>query len=228
MKHILKLCPALLLLVASSAAFSADKTSAPPPGQGVQITQLDDRLRIEINGQLFTEYFFKDVPRPYCYPLLGPGGAAMTRDFPMKDSPNESHDHKHHRSLWFAHGAINGHDFWSEDKDFGKTIHEGFDEVKSGHSMGIIKSHNKWVAADGTVICTDERTLRIYNTARVGLAIGKEPASRKPMLKRLHSPKGLEQELSAAKIGPATTVISARNERVFDFEITLKASNGEL
>src|SRR6516165_9162870 len=34
-------------------------------GQGVQITQLSDRLRIEINRQLFTEYLFKDVPRPY-------------------------------------------------------------------------------------------------------------------------------------------------------------------
>ena len=43
------------------------------PTQGVQITQLPDRLRVEINGRLFTEYFFKDVPRPYCYPLMGPG-----------------------------------------------------------------------------------------------------------------------------------------------------------
>ena len=41
--------------------------------QGVKISRLEDRLRVEIDGKLFTEYFFKDVPRPYCYPLMGPG-----------------------------------------------------------------------------------------------------------------------------------------------------------
>jgi hypothetical protein len=153
--------------------------------QGVQLTQLADRIRVEINGQLFTEYFFKDVPRPYCYPLMGPGEVAMTRNWPMKNTPGEEHDHPHHRSLWFAHGSVNGHDFWSEQKAFGKTVHDDFLEVKSGKGAGVIREQNKWVAADGTVVCTDERTLRFYN-----------PGS--------------------------------ANERVMDFEITLKASNGEL
>jgi hypothetical protein len=153
--------------------------------KGVKITQLPDRLRIEIDGQLFTEYFFKDVPRPYCYPVIGPGGAPMTRNWPMKTTPNEEHDHPHHRSLWFAHGSINGHDFWSEEKDFGKTVLDEFTEIKSGKKSGVIKSRNKWVTKDGTVVCTDDRMLRIY-----------EPAN--------------------------------SNERIFDFEITLHASNGEL
>ena len=48
----------------------------------------------------------------------------MTRNWPMKDLPDEDHDHPHHRSLWFAHGAVNGQDFWSEQKAFGKTVHE--------------------------------------------------------------------------------------------------------
>ena len=33
--------------------------------QGVLITSLNDRLRVEINGELFTEYFFKDVVQQY-------------------------------------------------------------------------------------------------------------------------------------------------------------------
>src|SRR5436853_7712922 len=90
---------------------------------GVQISQLPDRLRIEVNGRLFTEYLFKDVPRPYFYPLFGPGEAAMTRNWPMKTTPNEEHDHPHHRSLWFTHGKVNGRDFWSEEKDYGKIVH---------------------------------------------------------------------------------------------------------
>jgi hypothetical protein len=156
----------LLCLVNAPLAPGADKTPAAGGAKGVQITKLDDRLRIEINGQLFTEYFFKDVPRPYCYPLIGPGGAPMTRNWPMKSVPDQepdANDHKHHRSLWFAHGEINGQDFWSEDKKFGKTVHERFDEVRSGADVGVIKSHNKWIAADGKLVCTDDRTIRIYN-----------------------------------------------------------------
>jgi hypothetical protein len=135
------------------------------PNQGVQITELTNRLRVEINGRLFTEYFFRDVPRPYCYPLMGPGELAMTRNWPMKTTPNEEHDHPHHRSLWFAHGAVNGQDFWTEGKGCGRIVHERFTELKSGADSGVIGSSNQWVAADGTVACTDERRLRIYAPA---------------------------------------------------------------
>jgi len=163
---IVKLSPAVALLAITllwSGCATAPKEAPAALKQGVRIIQLADRLRVEINGQLFTEYVFKDTPRPYCYPLIGPGDVAMTRNWPMKDLPNEDHDHPHHRSLWFAHGAINGRDFWSEQKDFGKTLHEGFTEVKSGKDFGVIKSRNKWVTAEGKPVCTDERTLRIYN-----------------------------------------------------------------
>ena len=45
-------------------------------------------------------------------------------------------------------------------------MHEDFLEVKSGKNEGVIRERNKWVAADGTVVCTDERTLRFYNPGR--------------------------------------------------------------
>ena len=153
---------ATCLLLLGGGYFAAEEAAVAVGSEGVQITKLPDRLRVEINGQLFTEYFFKDVPRPFCYPLIGPGDAAMTRNWPMKTTPDEEHDHPHHRSLWFAHGAVNGHDFWSETKNAGKIVHEGFDQIESGKKMGVIKSRNKWVASDGTVVCTDERILRIY------------------------------------------------------------------
>jgi hypothetical protein len=158
-KSLAVLCCASLALNLCTTARAKDKSQT----SGVQITELPDRLRVEINGKLFTEYHFKDTPRPYCYPVLGPEDLPMTRNWPMKDLPNETHDHPHHRSLWFAHGSVDGQDFWSEQKDFGKTIHESFSEISSGKSMGVIRSKNKWVAHDGSVKCTDERTLRFYN-----------------------------------------------------------------
>jgi len=185
MVRIMKFWQTLPLLTVAASIFAADNSASPPSAQGVQITQLTNRLRIEINGQLFTEYFFKDVPRPYYYPLLGPSETPMTRNWPQKATPGEEHDHPHHHSLWFGHALVNGHDFWTEQKAFGKIIHDGFEEIKSGSEVGIIKSRNKWVAANGDVICTDERTLRIYNPGKA-------------------------------------------SERLFDFEVTLHASTGDL
>lgn len=132
--------------------------------EGVKITEKEDRLAVEINGELFTEYHFKGAPHTYFYPLLGPGGLAMTRDYPMvPDSKNEEHDHPHHRSLWFSHGDVNKIDFWTEGANTGKILHDKFIEVKSGSDFGLIKSENKWVAPNGEVTCRSEQTVRIYN-----------------------------------------------------------------
>jgi hypothetical protein len=149
------------MLVAGCAGLKQE--AQPTPGEGVRLTQLDDRVRVEIGGQFFTDYVFKETPRPYCYPVIGPGGLAMTRNFPMKDVPGEDRDHKHHRSFWFTHGNVNGVDFWSEDKQFGKIVCEKFTQVSSGKDAAVISSRNNWVAADGKLICTDDLTVRFHN-----------------------------------------------------------------
>ncbi len=131
--------------------------------EGVKISESGEVLRIEINGDFFSEYHFKDVTRPYLYPVMGPDEVPLTRNWPMKETPDEEHDHPHHKSLWYAHGSINGHDFWSEEKGAGKTVHEKFIAIKSGRKQGSIQSRNKLVALDGTVVATDERTWTFYS-----------------------------------------------------------------
>lgn len=149
-------------LLALQAVTSLAQSEA---NQGVQISRLNGKLRIEINGAFFSEYIYEGVSRPFLYPILGPGGAAMTRNWPMTEAPNEERDHPHHRSLWYAHGDINGHDFWSESDKAGKTVHDQFLQIESGGKSGIIRSKNKLVAKDGSLIATDDRTIRIYNTS---------------------------------------------------------------
>jgi len=129
---------------------------------GVKITEQEKTLRVEINGKLFTEYCFKDVPRPYFYPVIGPTGVPIIRHWPMKEGKDEEKDHVHHRSLWFTHGDINGQDFWGEGEKSGKIVHDKFLKVASGPDAGIIQSQNKYVARDGKVICTDTRIHRFY------------------------------------------------------------------
>ena len=134
---------------------------------GVKIDEVDNKLRVTINGKLFTEYNYQDVPRPYFYPVIGPTGVPVTRNWPMKDiDPNEAQDHVHHKSLWFTHGEINGQDFWGEGSSrSGNIVHDKFLKVSSGPEMGEIISTNKYVAKDGKVVCTDTRMHKFYNTS---------------------------------------------------------------
>ena len=130
----------------------------------VTLTQEPDRIRVMVDGELLTEYRFKGAPHVYYYPLLFPGGIPMTRSYPMvQDSAGEEHDHPHHRSLWYSHGDVNGIDFWSEVEKAGSIVHDKFLEVAGGRDSGVIRSANKWVAKDGKIICTDERTFRVFS-----------------------------------------------------------------
>lgn len=176
---------AVPLVVSAFLPFLYGCRTAAPALRGVHITQREDRLEIDLNGKHFTDYFFKDVPRPYYYPVMGPGESPMTRDWPMKNSPDEEHDHPHHRSLWFAHGSVNGIDFWSEARNYGKIVHESFSEIQSGSKVGVIKSKDNWMSPAGKRVCSDERTVRIY------------------------APE-------------------ADDSRILDFEITLKATDGDV
>jgi len=139
----------------------------------VKLTSLTDRVRVEIGGQLFTEYIFGDgASRPYCYPILAVDGTPMTRDFPMKKTPGEDTDHSWHRSLWFAHSSINGVDFWNEGKGDlghspvakGRTEQAALIETKSG-AVGEIRTHDRLLAPDGKLVCSDERTIQFRATA---------------------------------------------------------------
>lgn len=130
--------------------------------KGVEITPSDDALMITINGEVFSRYHYQDVSRPFLYPVLGPGGAAVTRDWPMHKGIYDKEDHRHHRSLWYAHGDINGVDFWSESAKAGTTVHDEFIEIKGGKDFGIIRSLNKLVDKEGEIIATDTRTIRVY------------------------------------------------------------------
>lgn len=140
---------------------SVASTQPAEDNTGVKITELEDRLRIEINGQLFTEYRFKDVAHPHFYPIVGPTGEIVVRRWPVEegmDGPYEQHDHRGHIGLWFGHPVNDQKLFWCAGK-----VHDKFLEIKSAPGVGVIKAQTKWVDREGDVVCTDVRTFKIYN-----------------------------------------------------------------
>lgn len=132
----------------------------------VTFTRRDDRVRIEIGGRLFSEYRFRGAPKPCLYPILDADGTAYTRDYPFAVNPVEDPDHVWHRGVWFAHGLVNGHDFWREipEKRTGSIVHDGLLETRDGPE-GRLRARSRWVSADGTVVCTDETEFRVRRDA---------------------------------------------------------------
>lgn len=161
----------------------------PAPAQTVALKPSEAGLRVEIDGQLFTEYVVKDTPRPFLYPIIGAAGENVVRNFPMKKGvPGEERflNERHHRSLWFAHGRVNGIDFWGEYQVFGRQEHAGFSELKAAGAKGSFRADTRWVSPAGQTVLTDERRITI-----------------------------------TALPGPG-------GEKLLDFEITLKATEGDV
>lgn len=146
---------AILCSLLSLDAFSAEITAE----------RSENGVVVKIDGQLFTEYLMKSETKPILWPIIGPTGKPMTRDYPMCEHPGEAADHPHQRSMWFTHGKVNGVNFWAEPrsggnfKNLGTTEHVKFLKVAGG-KPAVIVTQNDWLGPDGKKICEDERTLR--------------------------------------------------------------------
>lgn len=149
----------LVILGGLATARGADGPA--PRSSGVQIERAPDALVVKIDGELFLRYVFRAEQKPYCWPIIGPTGARITRAYPMEEVPGEDDDHRHQRSMWFTHGDVNGVDFWSEGAEAGRQVHREFELVEGGPEFGRIRAVNDWIAPEGTKVCEEIRELRI-------------------------------------------------------------------
>jgi hypothetical protein len=88
----------------------------------------------------------------------------------VKNILGESTDHPHHRAMFFAHGDINGIDFWgeaeptkaqqtahghyysSEELPKGRTVFRKLEEMQGGADSGSVKADFDLVGPDGKAI----------------------------------------------------------------------------
>lgn len=139
-----------------------------PAADTVTFTRAADRVRIEIGGRHFSDYIHAGWPKPCLYPILDADGTAYTRDFPFRKNPAEVPDHDWHRGVWFAHGAVNGHDLWRElpEKKTGRIRLDRIVETRDG-ATGMLRARSLWETADGQPLLTDETTLRVSRDGAV-------------------------------------------------------------
>ena len=143
---------ALILVSASTVAACAAPAA-------VTIDERESGFEVRLDGEPFTTYLHRHAPKPILFPLLAPGERPVTRSWPMAEVEGEQRDHPHHQSLWFAHGDVNGFDFWSNRDDRAHVVHEAV----LGRGDAWLSTRNLWLG-DGAVVCTEERTLRFART----------------------------------------------------------------
>jgi len=139
----------------------------------VKITQQGGaKVAVEVDGKPFTDFYIgPENPKPFLHPLRTADGKIVTRGFPMvADIAGESHDHPHHRGLWFTHGDVNGYDFWGNEdsqpgagKGKGKVVLERVVKASGGKKSGTITATFLWKIPSGDVLLVETRTMTFYS-----------------------------------------------------------------
>ncbi len=147
-----------LIVVAGTAGVSAFR-----PRAGVALRRDGSHVDVLIGGRPFTTYYFDPtVAKPYFFPLRSAAGTVVTRGFPMTAAiAGEDHDEPHQRAMYFAHGDINGFDFWGEAafprwsdhpvSTFGRTVFQSLDEISGDGSAGHLRAAFDLITPVGTI-----------------------------------------------------------------------------
>jgi hypothetical protein len=112
----------------------------------ISTVQQTDRIEFLHDGKLLASYLFRSGTKPVLWPIHGPDGVRMTRNYPLDATiPGEDHDHPHHRGLWMTFGEVNGHDWWAEGKGKGIVAHHKVIELKHSDTSASLIAEHHWL-----------------------------------------------------------------------------------
>jgi len=129
--------------------------------------QVPDKIDINIDGKPFTTFWSgAEVNKPYLWPLRTADGKVITRRWPMEQDTGESHDHPHHRGLWFSYDDVNGIHFWGNDpSEAAKDPKTGKIVVQKaslrGGKVQTLTTDFDWKGPDGKVVLREHRITTI-------------------------------------------------------------------
>lgn len=123
----------------------------------------DDRIDMVVDGGLVAGFNYSHRwIKPFFWPLNGAGGTPLTRCWPMQESLEEMTDHVHHRSVWTAHGDIDGADFWEEGGGHGHVQQYAFEERTSGSVFCRVSNKCNWLSKEEKTVVRSYSDTTIY------------------------------------------------------------------
>jgi hypothetical protein len=167
---------AVLLVSCVSRASAADRPA------NVTIKVDKDHVDFLCGPELAASYVTAaDKAKPYFWPLNGPGGAVVTRSWPMEKAEEgdkgEMTDHVHQKSAWFTHGdvipeglelkqkvkGVEGIDFWAEGRGHGVIACTKVGTPEQKGNRARVVTTNEWRTADGEKVMDETRTIQLIN-----------------------------------------------------------------
>ncbi len=128
----------------------------------IELRPADSKAVIMVDGRLFTEYRYgHHACRPFFYPVLTPSGQRLTRGFPVDDIEGENQDHPHHRSIYTAHGSVNGFNLWDEGIGHGAMLQRGEPTVGVADEHASIDGTVDWFGPEGEKLLEEWRWYQI-------------------------------------------------------------------
>jgi Family of unknown function (DUF6807) len=135
-------------------------------GESVELKRSGDSVEVLVGGRAFSTYYFSATAKPYLFPLRSAEGTVVTRSFPMVTNiPGEDRDEPHQRAMYFAHGDINGFDFWGEAgfskwsrhslSTFGRTVFRKLDEMQNGPDSSTLRAEFDLITQEGKAIAEE-------------------------------------------------------------------------
>jgi hypothetical protein len=132
----------------------------------VELKRSGDSVEVLVGGRAFSTYYFSAMAKPYLFPLRSAEGTVVTRSFPMVTNiPGEDRDEPHQRAMYFAHGDINGFDFWGEAgfskwsrhslSTFGRTVFRKLDEMQNGPDSSTLRAEFDLITQEGKAIAEE-------------------------------------------------------------------------
>ena len=142
----------LALLFAAAACLPAQSTHA--------LAYSTSDHSISIAGKPFATFHYGvEANKPYLAPIYSASGKIITRRFPMQEVAGESHDHLHHRGLWFSYDDVNGVKFWENDPSYTKP-HIGKIVVRDSRwTTPTLSATMDWVAPGGNTLLVENRKM---------------------------------------------------------------------
>ena len=141
----------------------------------VEMRRDENKIDVMIGGQPFTTYYFgRLTAKPYLMPLRTASGIVISRSFPIGNdiSPADVKSpsfEPHQRPLYFAHGDIDGLNFWAEQafgkyyhghsrQSYGQMVLGKVEQVAEHNEVGTVRARFNLLTPSGRTIAEETQT----------------------------------------------------------------------
>ena len=129
--------------------------------QPVQFRRETGKVEVLLDGRPFTAFHYEEQwDKPFLHPLRTADGLVVSRGYPLEKIEGESNDHIWHRGIWWAHGDVNGADFWRErgrDKT-GRLVVKGAPKLDA--PSGALSATLEMLTPEGKVLGSVSQAIR--------------------------------------------------------------------